>query len=170
MRIVQYVIVAAWGFAWRAGVLVIATAWIVAMCSRGWNPSSDAVDEAPSSPASSLVSDPTELRMRVAAGRPYSFYSLKDEEGNELARVTYARSSIVVTMGGTLPIHPGLSVGMNGSCDFGVSQGSVHYRFKLRPGGTSGFSVIGGARGVKDGLGVNEEGELVHDPTVFERP
>ena len=163
MRIVRCV-ASAGVFARKVGALAIGLSWLVALPQGRWDRPPGAPGEATPALAAGPAADVNVVRMKPAEGRPFAFYSLQDEEGNELARVTYSRRGLVVNLGAALPARPGFSARADGSCDFVVMQDKVHYLFKLRPGGTSGLLVLDDRRGVRAGLGVTRDGRIVHEP------
>jgi hypothetical protein len=164
MRIVRYV-ASAGVFACKLAALAVGLSWLVVLPQGRWDRPPGAPGEATPALAAGPAADVNVIRMKPAEGRPFAFYSLQDEAGNELARVTYSPRGLVVNLGEALPSRPGLSAQADGSCDFVVMQDRVHYLLKLRPGGTSGLLVLDDRRGVRAGLGVTRDGRIVHDPS-----
>jgi hypothetical protein len=112
----------------------------------------------------------TDVNMRVAEGRPFSHYSLRDDEGKELLRVMYGRSGrVVVTWGEGFPVRAACSSTPGGPYSLDVVSDESYYRLVVRPEAASGFTVSGGPDGVRDGLGITRKGALVHGPTVLDR-
>ncbi|MDR3620830.1 MAG: hypothetical protein P4L85_15875 [Paludisphaera borealis] len=169
MRIAQYVFAAAGNLVSKGCVVVVATALVSLMASLdGDVGGSDSPRGEPWTVGSAPQCDTTRVKMGVNAGRPFSFYSLEDEEGNEMVRVGYSRPGVVViNLGESFPARPGCSATVGGNYNFEVAHRGNFYRIRLRPDGTSGFTVSG-AGGVSDGLGFTPEGKLVHGPTVLD--
>jgi len=166
MGIARYA--AAWSFTWKVGVLVIGMAWIVAIPQWDWIRPANSPEKEESALGAGPAAETTVVRMKPAEGRSFSFYSLEDEEGNEVARLTYSRRGLVVNLNESLRARPGLSAWADGSCEFVVSLDQTHYRFKLRPGGTSGLLILDERSGERDGLGVAPDGRLVHGPSTLD--
>jgi len=117
--------------------------------------------------ASAPQCDTTRVGMKVREGKPFANYSLQDERGVELMRVTYVRTGdVVVKLGERFPARPGVSAKVDGTCSVSVEHGSVGYRLKIRPNGASGFSVADNPHGVRDGLGIDRDGNLARDPSI----
>jgi hypothetical protein len=167
MRIVRC-IASAGIFAFKVGALVVGMAWLAAIPQAYRDRRGDAPAAATSALAAGPAADTIEVRMRPAEGRPYAFYSLQDEAGKELARVTYSLRGLVVHLGEAFPARPGFSARADGSCDFVVAHGKIHYQFKLRPNGTSGLLILDDQQGDVDGLGVDRDGRLVRGPLPFD--
>ncbi|APW59170.1 hypothetical protein [Paludisphaera borealis] len=170
MRDARSVVTAALGIVWNMGIVVIVLAVLVAMSSKNWNDSFvDAPENTPQSIVSVSGADRARIALEVGEGKAYSHYILEDKEGKELLLVTYSRSgSLIVTLGEAFPIRPGYSATIDGFYNFVVANGGLDYRLKLRPGGSSGFTVSNRSEGLRDGLGVNVAGKLVHDPSVID--
>jgi hypothetical protein len=108
------------------------------------------------SEVSKAAVETTRMRMTVAPGRSCSDYSLEDEQGRELIRVTYGRTGFVnVTLGDAFPLRPGFSAGLDGLYDFVVAHDGMEHRLRIRPGGPSKFTIAGRSRRI---------GELLFDP------
>jgi len=104
-----------------------------------------------SSEVSKAAVETNRLVMSVGSGRSCAEYSLEDEEGRELLRVTYGRKGIVVVnLGDSFPIRPGFSAGLDGSYDFVVAHEGMDHRLKIRPGGPSKFTVAARSRRIGD--------------------
>jgi hypothetical protein len=94
------------------------------------------------SDASEAAVETTRVRMVVAQGRSCSDYSLEDEQGRELLRVTYVRTGFVnVTLGDAFPVRPGFSAGLDGLYDFVATHDGTVHRLRVRPGGPAGFTI-----------------------------
>lgn len=104
--------------------------------------------------------------MKVHEGRSFAIYSLVDVRGIELMRVTYVRTGDVVNLGERFPVRPNVSAGAVGTCDVAIEHDAVQDRLKLHAGGASGFSVADNPYGVRDGLGVDQDGNPVRDPSI----
>jgi hypothetical protein len=94
------------------------------------------------SKVSEAAVETTRVRMIVAPGRSCSDYSLEDEQGREMLRVTYVPTGVVnVTLGDAFPIRPGFSAGLDGLYDFVASHDGTEHRLRIRPGGPAGFTI-----------------------------
>jgi hypothetical protein len=147
-RIVDYAQTAACNLVRTGVVVLVATvllSWTVSLERNGGDLTS--ARDVPSSLVSKSTIDPTRVRMEVGSGRPYSAYSLEDEEGRELIRVTYSRHGfVIVNLGEVFPLRPGFSARIDGSYDFVVDHEGVNHRLTIRPGGTSGFTIARSSR------------------------
>jgi hypothetical protein len=122
----------------------------------------DAPRASRTSEVSKAVVETTRVRMIVAQGSSCSHYSLEDEQGRELLRVTYVPKGVVnVTLGDAFPIRPGFSAGTDGLYDFVAAHDGMEHRLRIRPGGPSGFTIASRSQRI---------GEYLFDPwTVGER-
>jgi hypothetical protein len=114
------------------------------------------------SEVSKAAVETTRVRMVVAPGRSCSDYSLEDEQGRELLRVTYLPKGVVnVTLGDAFPIRPGFSAGLDGRYDFVAAHDGMQHRLRIRPDGPSGFTIASRSHRI---------GEYLFDPwTVGQR-
>jgi hypothetical protein len=150
-----------WDLAWKAGALVVAAALVA---TGSFIKPSDG-DEATSLIVAGLQGDMARVRMQVGEGKSSALYSLENECGAELARVTYIRGgNVVITAGPAFPVRPGLSMRADGGCQFSVACDGYCYKFKLKPDGPSGFAVDDYHHGARDGLSVMPDGALIHEP------
>ncbi|MDR3621733.1 MAG: hypothetical protein P4L85_20440 [Paludisphaera borealis] len=170
MKSARYALTAALGIVWNIGIVMIVLAMIVAMSSKNWTDSSaDATENTPRSIISASDGEKTRAVLEVGAGKPFSNYVLEDKEGRELLLVTYSRSgSVIVTLGSAFPIRPGYSATVDGIYNLEVAHGGFEYRLKIRPGGTSGFTVSDPPYGGRKGVGVTAEGEFIQDQPIID--
>jgi hypothetical protein len=170
MRELQAVWAAAFDLAWKLGVIVIA----IGLCAL--MPSGEARDDAGRKAAAgatnpddaSLFGDDVRVTMDVR-GRPFAHCTVRAADGGELARINYSRTGVLtITLGDAFPTRAGAMASTDGTYRLEVGHAEAAYRLKLQPGGASGFAVDHRRLGIRRGLGLTPEGELIHDPTVID--
>jgi hypothetical protein len=159
---------ALFSLAWKCGVAIMAVSWIAAMfASLSVPPDVDRPNPSPWAASSSPQGRETHVRMEVPSRGLESNYVLEDEDGDEVVRVTYARGGfVIVRLGSSFPVQPGLSASRNGEYNFAVHHRGVSYRLKLRENEPSGLTVTDALHRITWGFGFTKDGDFVDDPSI----
>lgn len=166
-RILEYAQTTAFNL-FKTGCLVLVA---FVLCSWAFSLEHDDAVVVPAPIYGAPGAEATRVKMAVGPGRSCSTYSLEDEQGRELLRVTYLRTGfVVVNLGETFPIRPGFSAGVDGNYEFVLAHEGVNHRLRVRPDGESGFTVARQSRRVPDDTRPPTVDEDVSSDGFAERP
>jgi len=168
-RRIRYAWAAAFDLAWKVGVIAIGLCALM--------PPAD-VKDAPERPIpagaagqieAGLIGDDVRVALSVPAGRPFAQCSVRNVDGDELARITYSRKgTLTIVLGEVFPARAGSTASPDGTFRLEVGRDEVAYKLELRPEGGSGFVVDHPRLGVRDGLGFSPEWKLIRGASVLD--
>lgn len=171
MRNAHYVWIAVGKLALKGGAVVVAISVSVLMISQADDGDADPSPNPARTTESSLLGDTTQVALNVAAGRSLSHYSLRDDEGKELALVTYSRTGTLVFMlGEAFPARAGCMATPKGAYKLNVAHAGLKHKLAIEPDGASDYSVISPDLVIRDRLKVLPEGEPARVPADACRP
>jgi hypothetical protein len=165
MGSVRLALAAAYEFAWKCGVIVIAVALLPTIIP--WE--ADEPDPGPRGRDTgsdvALIGGEARVSMTPPAGEDSSSCTLVDEDGRPLLRATYRRDGgLKIRWGDAYPVQPYCSATLDGWLHFIVAEGVNRYEVMLHPTGASGVRAFDVHNGDYHGLGYTKQGDLVVNP------
>jgi len=160
MRNAHYLWIAVGKLALKGGAVVVAISVSVLMVSQGDDGDPDPPPNAARTVDPNPEGDTTQVAMNVAAGQSSSHYSLRDDQGNELALVTYSRTgAVAVLLGRRFPARAACWATTDGLYRLCAANGGLKHVLAIEPDGASDYSVIGPDLVIRDRLKISPEGE-----------
>lgn len=166
MKSIYHTMAAAYEFAWKCGVIVIALALFAAMIPEERDDSPlDPTQPALARPTASAADQAVEVIMTGRGAGERSRCTLLDEDGRRLLEATYDWSGCLwVHWGDAFPVQPFCTATRDGWISLTARDRLQNYELMVRPQGVSGFRIADYLRNDYQGLGYSKNGELVFDP------
>lgn len=165
MKTAHFALVAAYEFAWKCGVIVIAIALLAAMTPKDRDfASTDSPGSVPQQVVSAAEGRNVEVNMEMAEGSYFSNCSLVDERGRELLHATYNRSGgLLVQWGEAFPVRPGCTATRDGRFQLDVMNDTIRCGLNIRQDGVMNFKALGSSLDDSRAPIAVEDGKLVDE-------